>query len=400
MKKPRGKQPTRPDIEKALRRRNMELKGTDRATLTIPVVYRKTFNWEKPEVTFVPINRRGFVVFRGDLDEEGYHRDLYTKVELDIEGLPQYSKKRLGKVDEPVKVELEEALLAASLSDRFVQITIPKPKSPGLYSAIKSDMEELAGKLGFEYSTDHRGIHCTFKFPKHDLKYYAMESKICVENTIRALNHFRELISGKKLSGLKNANDELLYNINRLELIMDRYHSDAQNIMWDLPNISCPGHFLWINSCERILDEALFIARETNSAVQTLKPEDIKFIGLDRNIFGYVWDRTMENCLDFCSSAVSTIDLEPDAESIEKAYLLLEGYEHHRLKAGTNQSRFIKLFSGSESYMKDSKRSQRILTASFNLMNIFQASERIIDYSTSIARNTLKIGITNKSQLN
>ena len=398
MKKLRGKQPTKPNIQKALIKRNLELKGVDKAAFTIPIVYRKTFGWVHPGVTFVPINHRGFVIFRGDLDSEEYRRDMYTKIKLDVATLPKYSKNRLEKDDVTANIELKEAILAASLKDRYIEVTIPKPKDTNLYECVKDDMEKLVSELGFEYSTDHEGVHCIFKFPKHDIKYYAMESKVCVLSAIRSLNYFRNLIAEKKFQGAITGIDELQYNINRLELLMDRYHSDALNIIWDLPNISCPGYFLWIYSCERILDELLFITKETANAIKCLKPEDIRIIGKEKDLFGFVWDKAVEDSLEYCELAASTIDLEPDKNCIQTAFSLVYDYESHREKLGANQSKFIKLFTGEEKYFKDPTRAQRLLTASFHLNNIFQASERIIVFSTSIVKNTLRIGLFNENK--
>jgi hypothetical protein len=391
MKKLRGKQPTKPDVKKALISRSMELKGTHKATFTIPVIYRRTFNWDSPEVDFVPVNHRSFLIYRGDLETEEYRRDMYTKLKLDINDLPTYSKHRLKKQDETVIVELKEAILAASLKNRYVEITIPKPKEQGLYKTLKQDMEELADELGFEYSTDNLGIKCTFKFPKHDLKYYAMESKLCVKNALAEIKHFCSQVEKNKFEGALNGQEELLYNIERLEILMDRYYSDALNIMWDLPNLSAPGYFLWINACEFILDEILFITKETANALKILKPEDIRLLEMERDIFGYVWEKATEKCLKYCETAISTIELETTHELIETAYSLIYDYEQHRKKIDMSQSKFIKLFTGEDRYLKNPKSAQRLMAASFHLNNIFQASERIIGFSTSIVKNTLRL---------
>ncbi len=393
MKKPRGKQPTKPNEAKALLSKPMELKGTHKATFTIPVIYRRTFNWTSPEVNFVPVNHRSFIIYRGDLEAEEYRRDLYTNLSLGVESLTLYPNIRKETNNESVRVELKEAILAASLTNRYVQVTIPKPKDPGLYKVLRQDMEELSGELGFEYSTNNTGINCTFKFPKHDIKYYAMESKICVQNAISSLKFFRELISNEKFYGALSGKDELSYNINRLEIIMDRYYSDALNIIWDLPNISKPGYYLWIQSCERILDEFLFITKETSKALKILKPEDIQLLELDRDIFGYVWEKALEKGLEFCDAAISTIELLPDKQCTKRAFELLYEYEQHRQKIDMSQSKFIKLFTGEDRYFKDPKSAQRLLTASFHLNNIFQASERIIVFSSSIVKNTLRLGM-------
>jgi hypothetical protein len=391
MKRARGKQPTKPNLQKALLTRNMELKGSDKATFTIPVIYRKTFGWDVPEIQFVPLNHRGFVIFRGDLEQEEYNREMYKRLRLDIETLKSYTQNRPEKSEQPHNTELKEAILAASLRDRYVHLTIPKPKSSKLYKYLKKDMEELVAELGFEYSTDHQGIQCTFKFPKHDVKYYAMESKFCVQSAINSLNYFREYISEHKFTGAVSAKDDLIYEINRLEVLMDRYYSDSLNIIWDLPNIYCPEYFLWINSCEKILDEFQFIASETNNAIKTLKPDDIQKIGVDRDIFEYVWAKAIESCLGFCENAISTIELEPGENCIQRSFEHIYDYEQHHKTLGEGQHKFIKLFSGEEKYFKDTARAQRILTSSYHLNNIFQAAERVIGLSKSIVQNTLRI---------
>jgi hypothetical protein len=393
MKRPQGKQPTKPNVQKALLKRNLELKGNDKSALTIPIIYRKTFTWEDPNIIFYPINHRSFVVFRGDLDTEEYNRELYTNLILNIEKLPWYPKNRLTKSGEAERIELKEALLAASLKDRYVNVTIPKPADPKLYRILKSDMEELDSELGFEYSTDHNGIQCTFKFPKHNIQYYAMEGKICVQNAINSLRHYSSLITQQKFSGALQGIEELRYNILRYEILMDRYFSDALNIIWDLPNVSCPGFFLWINSCERILDELLFITQETKNALKSLEPKDIKFIGEQLDLFGYVWNKAIEKSLEYCELAISTIDLEPDPKCIENSFHIIYNYEQSRQKIDTSQSKFIKLFASDESYFKNPYRAQRLITASYHLNNIFQASERILGFSSFIARSTLRIGM-------
>jgi len=396
MKKPRGKQPTRPDLKKALQQRNMELKGSDRSTLTIPIIYRRTFDWTSPEINFVPINHRSFVVFRGDLDNEEYQRGLYRKIILDVETLPNYAKKRVNTEQGRVVIELKEAILAASIKDRYVQLTIPKPNDHDLYDCIRSDMEAMVSELGFEYSTDHEGIQCVFKFPKHDFKYYFMESKNCVQNAINALKHFQHILDEKKVRSKVKECKEMLYNINRQELLMDKYYTDGMSLLWDLPNIACPGQFLWINACELIMDEFQFIANETENAISVLEPMDIGYIGMDKDIFNIVWSKALETSLTFCEKAINTITVEPDDECIDNALSLIYEFELHWKSAGPIQSKFIKLFTGEEKYFKDKKRAQKLLAASYHLNNIFQSSERVIVFSTYIAKNTLGIGMFNR----
>ena len=393
LKKMRGKQPTKPDVKKALLNRNLELKGADNASLTIPIIYRKTFAWDHPDVTFVPINHRSFVVFKGDLDTEEYQRDNFLKVSLDINTIPHYVKNRVKKDDYTLLIELKEALLAASLKDRYMQITIPRPKDPKLYKCLKADMEVIVGEFGLEYSTDHEGIQLTFKFPKHDIKYYAMESRICLQNALASLEYFRNSIKDDRFEGALEGIEDLLYDINRLELLMDRYFSDSLNLIWDLPNISCPGYYLWVSALENIMDEFMYITRETNNTIKSVKAEDIQFIRKDKDIFGLVWDKAVEKCLEFCDSALATMELEPDDDCIQAAFGVVYNYEQHRRKIGSERTRFIKLFAGEDRYFKDTNRAARLLTASYHLNNIFQSSERIIDYSNLIAKNTLRIGI-------
>ena len=396
VKKPRGKQATKPDLKKALLQRNMELKGSDKSTLTIPIIYRRTFDWTSPEVNFIPINHRSFVVFRGDLEAEEYQRDLYRKIILEVESLPNYSKKRVTNEDEAVGIELKEAILAASIKDRYVQLTIPKPGDPELYDCLKSDMEAMVSELGFEYSTDNEGIQCVFKFPKHDLRYYCMESKNCVQNAVNSLRQFQDLLEEKKIRSKIKECHEMLYNINRQELLMDKYYTDGLSLLWDLPNIACPGQFLWINACELILDEFQFIAKETENAITVLEPVDIKYIGMEKDIFSYIWSKALETSLKFCEEAISTINIDPDDECIDNALSLIYNFELHWKSAGTIQSKFIKLFTGEEKYFKDKKRAQKLLAASYHLNNIFQSSERVIVFSTYIAKNTLGIGMFNR----
>jgi hypothetical protein len=256
-------------------------------------------------------------------------------------------------------------------------------------------MEKLVSKLGFEYSSDHTGIQCIFKYPKHDIKYYAMESKVCVGSALAAFNNFQQILDNDKFSGAITNIDELHYSINRLELLMDRNFTDSLNIIWDLPNTFIPGYFLWIYSCERILDEFLYISNETKNAIKVLKAEDVQKIGKDRDMFGLVWGKAVEKGLKYCSTAISTLELEPTTENIHHACSLLYDYELHRKVLGKKQDKFIKLFSGEGNYFKKTEQSQRLLTASYHLNNIFQASERIVVFSTSIVKNTLQIGLFN-----
>jgi hypothetical protein len=383
-------------MEKALNSRRIELKGSDKASFTIPIIYRRTFAWSDPEILFQPVNHRGFVVYRGDLESEEYRRDMYSDITLRIEKLPSYVNNRVEKNDENAKVELKEAILAASLKNRYVHIHIPKPEDKKLYECLKTDMEHLMDELGFEYSTDHKGILCTFKFPKHDMKYYALESRGCVIRAIETMKHFQEQLNAEtpgNASKMLSLADELLYHITRFELLMDRYYSDALNMIWDLPSVTTPGFFLWISSCERIMDEFLFIAHETRNALSSLKTDDLKLISMDKNIFGYVWSRAVEKCLLFCEKALSTIELELDQRCSEylSSFDLIYEHERHRLKAKTDQSKFIGILK-EDITMKDPERSQRLMTVSYHLNNIFQAGERIIIYSTSIAKTTLHIG--------
>ena len=312
---------------KALQTRDLELKGVDKAAFTIPIIYRKTFNWVQPGVKFIPINHRSFVIFKGDLDSEEFMREKYTKVKINIDKIPRYIEDRLSDKDISVRVELKEALLAASLKDRYVQVTINKPNSKELYEILKHDMEELDSELGFEYSTDHQGIHCSFKFPKHDLKYYALEGRTCVEKAIETLEYYTKLINQDKFAGARKGINDIWYNIHRLELLMDRYFSDALNIVWDLPNITCPGYFLWINSCERILDEFQYLTQETKNALSNLKTNDIKLVGESSDIFEFVWTKAIYKSLEFCKKGISTICLAPDETCIFDAFNLIHDYE-------------------------------------------------------------------------
>ena len=142
-----------------------------------------------------------------------------------------------------------------------------------------------------------------------------------------------------------------------------------------------------------IIDDLLFISRETNNALNILKARDLKFISEHLDIFGFIWNKALEKSLENCDIAISTINLEPNKESIKNSFLLLYNFEEDKKKIDSNQSNFIKLFASEDAYFKDPERAARLLQASYHLNNIFQASERIMGYSIYIAKNTLRIGL-------
>lgn len=268
MKKRRGKQPVKPNMGEAMKERLISLKGSQFSTMNIPIIYRRTFDWKEDSVVFKPINKRSFVVFSPEIRDEEMRTSEYVHRTLDIETLPWYSKNRVKseKALSSNMEELQEMLVSLSLTDRYVNIDIPKPGDPDLDVCLREDLEELSGELGYVYSSGPDSYRCTFIFPKHSNEQIVKLSAELLGSTISVLQDFTKIIFDLGLEPARKKLDDLRYSVDTNEMRMDSLYTQSLNVLWDLPQVEMAGHFLIIQACERAFDEIQYIV-ETSCGV-------------------------------------------------------------------------------------------------------------------------------------
>jgi len=308
MKKRRGKQPVKPDTGEALKERVVYLKGVQGSTMNIPIIYRRTFDWNSDSVIFHPVNRRAFVVYRADMDQEELHQESYTIRELDTDTLPWYSRGRVeADPDDPSRLEeLRETLVSLSLADRYVHVDVPRPEDRELERCLRDDLELLSSELGYSYSMVTGAYRCTFVFSRYTNRQIMNRSIAVLMSAIGLLREFIGNLLELSLSEAGAKLEEIAYSVHMSEMNMDRIYTDALNVLWDLPATEEAGYFLVSQSCERAHDEIEYLVNSSLQALELLDDggkDDVLSILYEELIA--IWRSSIGNALDELVKACS-----------------------------------------------------------------------------------------------
>jgi len=300
MKKRRGKQPVKPDLEEAMKERIVSLKGKQFSTMNLPMIYRRTFNWTGDSVLFKPVDRRSFVVMRPDTKDEELRTSEYAQKDLDLSDLPWYHEGRASSETNlpPDMEELKEMLIALSLNERYVDIHIDRPKDRGLDMKLRSDLEYLSRDQGFKFSLIDDRYICTFLFPKNDLAQMEVMSSELLVRSIRMMRDFANQVVDLEWKVAPERISDLLYSIKTIESSMDSLYTDSINLLWDPPQLEVPGLFLMIQAHEAANDELEAIAKDSLRFVSTLPTGNMDIRDLIWEEFVQVWRTSVLPSLD------------------------------------------------------------------------------------------------------
>ncbi len=343
MKKRRGKQPIKPDIEEALKERLVYLKGVQGSTMNIPIIYRRTFNWESDSIIFKPINKRAFVVYRSDLEDEDIDPDNFVIRKLDIGKLPWYPSGRVeaDDRDRSRKEELKEMLVSLSLTDRFVHVDVSKPDDMDLQVCLRDDLESLSGELGYSYSTIPDAYRCTFQFPRHTNEQMVNRSVSVLRSTMKLLRGFIEDFLDLSCNGAKERLEEIRYSVEMAEVNMDRIYTNALNVHWDLPQIEPAGFFLISQSCERSHDEIEYLVDCSLEVLDLLDcSDDNDVMGLLFDELISIWRSSIGKALDKLDAALQTREMGED-EALVRCLTIIREHRMEKQRRSSMQDRSI-----------------------------------------------------------
>jgi hypothetical protein len=338
MKKRRGKQPVKPDLEEALKERLVYLKGAQGSTMNIPIIYRRTFGWESESVIFRPINKRAFVVYRSDLDKEEMDPSNFIRRELDVKDLPWYpgGRKDASGKDRSKIEELKEALVSHSLSDRYVHVDLPKPDDKDLDKCLREDLELLSGELGYSYSTIPDAYRCTFIYPRHNNQQMVTRSISVLRSTLKVLRSFIGDLLDLSMEGAWERLEELRYSVQMAEVNIDRVYTDALNVHWDLPQVEPAGFFILSQVCERAHDEIEYLVDSTLEVKELLscaEADDVKELLYEEVIS--IWRSSVGRSIDRLEQAMDIYSLEDEVETVSRCLGLIR---EHRMEKQNRSS--------------------------------------------------------------
>jgi len=388
----RGKRPVRADPRRALKPRWIELRGPQKSFFTVPVLYRRSFGWTEARVRFQPVNRRAFIVVRGDVDKEAADPEQHARFTLEISSLPWYGRHRKSSKRElrSNTEELKEALIAASLLDRYVDVRIPKPDDPELYRILRADVESLLPELGCEYGADQRGLLCRFRFTHKTMPELAVEAKSKAAEGLELLRYFSQVLEAKGPAGAAENADDLIYGIRQSEVRMDRLYTDAVNVAWDLPRTQPVGYFLWIQYFEEMLDEAETIAKETVVALELIGAKGMRSKASGKEVFSDIWLSSVRPALDYCADVLDTVTLDLGGKEMERA---MEAVRKRRVLSETSGRRESEMLARTLEKGKGGRPDRKWIEASYRLYNIIQSSGRMVDAASDLAAKSLYLGI-------
>mgnify|MGYP001130711097 CR=1 FL=1 len=399
MKKRRGKQPVKPDLEEAMKERVISLKGKQNSTMNIPIIYRRTFGWDDESVIFHPVNKRSFVVFSGDVEDEEIDTANFVERELDISELPWYSQKRKEADDKLASSheELKEYLVSLSLTDRYVNILIPPPSDPELDNKLRSDLELISRDLGCSYTSTPKHYLITFVFPRHDNSEIVRRSSVRLNEAIRMLRDFVDEMRSMDIEGLRFRVSQLEYSVDTLEAAMDSLYTESLNVLWDLPQVERAGHFIIVQSCERAMDEIQFIMRSSGKVIELLESEGGLAGKLFREEFDALWSTSVAPALDSLDSAID-MARRGERESVEKALVMIRDHRVNKEMRSFPQDRFQSQLTGKierEASKSEVGNGMDVLSMSSSiesiehLFGINQAAQRLENLSQIIATKVL-----------
>lgn len=338
MKKRRGKQPVKPNLEEALKERMVYLKGAQGSTMNIPIIYRRTFDWESDSVIFKPVNKRAFVVYRSDLEKEEMDPGSFITRTLDVNDLPWYPNGRVGAEgrDRSKIEELKEALTSHSLADRYVHVDVPKPDDKDLDSCLREDLENLSGELGYSYSTIPGAYRCTFTFPRHTNEQMVTRSISVLKSTLKVLKDFIEDLLDLSLDEAGDRLEELRYSVEMAEINIDRVYTDALNVHWDLPQIEHAGFFILSQVCERAHDEIEYLVDSTLEVKELLscaEADDVKELLYEEVIS--IWRSSVGRAIDRLEEAVEIYSIEDCDDAVRSSLKIIR---EHRMEKQNRSS--------------------------------------------------------------
>lgn len=397
MKKRRGKQPVKPNVEEALKPRLLDLKGAHNSSMNIPIVYRRTFGWAENSVLFTPVNRRAFVIHRSGLDNEELEVEGYVQKRIDIEEIPWYHRNRAhSKRNEKYYYEqLKEYLISLSLSDRYVQIDINKPKDSRLDMCLKCDLEYLAGQLGYQYTATAKTYRCTFVFPHFSNRQTVTR---CTHTLMESLDQLKGLKEKFESLEVKQCFDELrdaAYGVNWTEANMDRYYTEALNVAWDLPQMEQIGHFLIIQYCERAYDEIHYVISHSQNIGKILEDKDDDITSFLWKIFLDIWNTSVQASFE-ALERVMTVLTQPDSV-LPCLEILRQHRQQKELHTSPPQNYVSNLIRRVETMaIKSTKdKGYRVLADKHSLeiihhlFSINQSCERIMEISSNMATTSM-----------
>ncbi len=338
MKKRRGKQPVKPNMEEALKERLVYLKGAQGSTMNIPIIYRRTFDWDSDSVIFKPVNKRAFVVYRSDLDTEEMEPSNFITRNLDVNNLPWYPAGRAGaeERDRSKIEELKEALVSHSLSDRFVHVEINKPKDKDLDGFLREDLEYLSGELGYSYSTIPGAYRCTFVYPRHTNEQMVNRSVSVLRSTLKVLRKFIDDLLQLSIEEMEDRLDELTYSVEMAEKNQDRLYTDALNVHWDLPQIEPAGFFILSQACERVHDEIEYLVDSTievRDMLSCAEANDVKELLYEEAIS--IWRSSVGKSIDRMEKTLDIYYMEDKKEAVRSCLKIIRD---HRMEKQNRSS--------------------------------------------------------------
>ncbi|MGA1847798.1 MAG: hypothetical protein ACMUHB_00530 [Thermoplasmatota archaeon] len=406
MKKRRGKQPVKPDIEEALKERLVYLKGMQGSTMNIPIIYRRTFDWTGDSVVFKPINKRSFVVYRSDLADEEIDQDNYLVRELDVMDLPWYGENR-SCVEKPDRVsteELREALISISLVDRYIHVDVKKTGDPELDRCLRGDLEHLSTELGYAYSITKDAYRCTFIFPKHSNTQMVVKAVNATMGSIEAFEEFIDETMDLNVKTMAPRMEEVGYMVERSEVNLDQIYTNALNVHWDLPQTEKVGNFLLTQSCERAHDEMEYIVNASKEALGHLElcPGDASTILFEELVS--LWRTSVGRSVQKLKESLEAMNLERKG-SIRTCLGMIRDYRDEKLKRSSSQDIVITQLTQKIEGLATSnaKRGGLKLLANAECLSVIeilfginQSASRIGSLANVIATKTLYLRMTEK----
>ncbi len=344
MKKRRGKQPVKPNMSEAMKERLVYLKGVQGSTMNIPIIFRRTFDWESDSVVFKPMNKRAFIVYRSDLDDEELEPTNFIRREINIEDLPWYPKNRVNAdpKDRSRNEELRETLVSHSLADRYVNVEIPKPKDKELDLVLREDLEHLSDELGYAYTTVPGAYRCTFTFPRHTNEQMVNRSVTVLRSTINVLYSMINDLLEMKRSDAKERMEEVRYSVEMAEINLDRIYTDSLNVHWDLPNTEPAGYFLMSQACERAHDEIEYLVDSSIELMEMLSccidDDDVLELLYEEMIS--VWRSSIGKALNRIEHVLDAVEMDED-EAVKRCLTVIREHRSDKQNRSSIQDKSI-----------------------------------------------------------
>jgi len=390
MKKRRGKRPVKPNLEEALKDRVVDLKGIQHSSMNIPIIYRRTFGWEGDAVLFRPISKRAFVVQPLDLGNEDLVAEGYVNKELDLRSLPHYlnTRKEADQEDQYHIEELKESLISFSLLDRYVNIDIKKPEDKELDLLLRKDLEYLGVELGYDYSISTESYRCTFIFPKYSNEQTVKRCVRAIKDSLELLKDFQKDVKNYDLATAQSILDDLSYSISNTEHNIDRFYTEALNVIWDLPQMEAAGHFLIIQACERVYDEVEFIIRCSREVAKLLTKD--KKGGFLWEMFINLWMTSIKSALASLEEALGTVEGD---EAVSECLNMLRRHRQYKDLRSSNQVAYVshitRALENTEGEGYKPLVSKEQVEVLHHLFGMNQSSTRIEEISSIIATKVL-----------